>query len=59
MPLTEKNKWKGKSCTPNAAWHSAFYLDGDPNAWMYDINKHNGWGAPWLLNDHQIRLALC
>ena len=40
----EKNKWKGKSCTPNAAWHSAFYLDSDPNAWMYDINKHNGWG---------------
>lgn len=40
----EKNKWKGKSCTPNAAWHSTFYLDSDPNAWMYDINKHNGWG---------------
>ena len=40
----EKNKWKGKSCTPSAAWHSAFYLDSDPNAWMYDINKHNGWG---------------
>ncbi len=40
----EKNKWKGMSCTPNAAWHSAFYLDSDPNAWMYDINKHNGWG---------------
>ena len=40
----EKNKWKGKSCTPNAAWHNAFYLASDPNAWMYDINKHNGWG---------------
>ena len=40
----EKNKWKGKSCTPNAAWASAFYLNSDPNAWMYDINKHNGWG---------------
>ena len=40
----EKNKWKGKSCTPNAAWASAFYLSSDPNAWMYDINKHNGWG---------------
>ena len=40
----EKNKWKGKSCTPNAAWHNAFYLNSDPNAWMYDINKHNGWG---------------
>ena len=39
-----KNKWKGKSCTPSDIWHSAFYENSDPNAWMYDVNGHNGWG---------------
>jgi len=39
-----KNKWKGKSCTPGDIWHSSFYENSDPNAWMYDVNGHNGWG---------------
>jgi len=40
----EKNKWKGKSCIPDVAWHSTYYHNSDPNAWMYDINGHNGYG---------------
>lgn len=40
----EKNKWKGKSCIPDVAWHSTLYHESDPNAWMYDINGHNGYG---------------
>jgi hypothetical protein len=39
-----KNKWKGKSCTPGDIWHNTFYENSDPNAWMYDVNGHNGWG---------------
>ena len=40
----EKNKWTGPSCIPGDIWHSAFYLNSDPNAWMYDVNGYNGYG---------------
>ena len=40
----KKNKWNGPSCTPADIWHSAFYENSDPNAWLYDVNNHNGWG---------------
>lgn len=40
----EKNKWKGKSCTPGVLRHSTFYHNSDPDAWMYDINGEEGYG---------------
>jgi hypothetical protein len=40
----EKNKWKGKSCTPGELRHSSFYHNSDPDAWMYDINGEEGYG---------------
>jgi hypothetical protein len=40
----DKNKWKKKSCIPSDAWALVYYNNSDPNAWMYDINGHNGYG---------------
>jgi hypothetical protein len=40
----KKNKWKGESCIPGDIWHRDFYTNSDPNAWMYDVNGHNGYG---------------
>ena len=34
----------GGACTPNVAWNQTRYQFSNPDAWLYDINNHNGWG---------------
>ena len=40
----EKNKWKGKSCTPYDLFAQAWYDQSNPDDWMYDINGEKGYG---------------
>ena len=35
----------GGACIPDAAWNQTKYQFSDPDAWLYDINNHNGWGS--------------
>ena len=32
------------ACVPQDIWTKAKYLASDPNAWLFDVNNHNGWG---------------
>jgi hypothetical protein len=41
----EKNKWKGKSCTPFDLFDQAWYDLSEPDDWMYDINGEKGYGS--------------
>lgn len=41
----EKNKWKGKSCTPYDLTAKAWYDASNPDNWMYDINGERGYGS--------------
>ena len=42
----------GGACIPDAAWNQTKYQFSDPDAWLYDINNHNGWGEhPDYLDD--------
>ena len=34
----------GGACIPHDAWNQTRYQFSDPDAWLYDINNHNGWG---------------
>ena len=34
----------GGACTPNVAFTQTRYQFSNPDAWLYDINNHNGWG---------------
>ena len=34
----------GGACIPDDAWNQIKYQFSDPDAWLYDINNHNGWG---------------
>ena len=34
----------GGACTPADAWSQTKYQFSNPDAWLYDINNHNGWG---------------
>ena len=34
----------GGACIPGDAWNQTKYQFSDPDAWLYDINNHNGWG---------------
>ena len=35
----------GGACIPNDGWNQTNYQFSDPDAWLYDINNRNGWGA--------------
>jgi hypothetical protein len=35
----------GGACIPDAAWTQTKYQFSSPDAWLYDINNHNGWGS--------------
>ena len=35
----------GGACIPNVAWTQTKYQFSSPDAWLYDINNHNGWGS--------------
>jgi hypothetical protein len=35
----------GGACIPADAWNQTKYQFSDPDAWLYDINNHNGWGS--------------
>ena len=42
----------GGACIPHDAWNQTRYQFSDPDAWLYDINNHNGWGDhPDYLDD--------
>ena len=32
------------ACIPRSIWNQNKYLASDPDAWLYDVNNHNGWG---------------
>ena len=34
----------GGACIPNVAFTQTRYQFSNPDAWLYDINNHNGWG---------------
>ena len=34
----------GGACLPDVAWTQVKYQFSNPDAWLYDINNHNGWG---------------
>jgi len=34
----------GGACIPDVAWSQVKYQFSNPDAWLYDINNHNGWG---------------
>ena len=38
------SKWLGGACIPAQVWNSAAYYASTPDAWLYDVNNHNGWG---------------
>ena len=33
------------ACIPHDGWSQTAYQFSDPDAWLYDINNRNGWGA--------------
>ena len=35
----------GGACIPDVAWTQTKYQFSSPDAWLYDINNHNGWGS--------------
>jgi len=35
----------GGACIPNVAFTQTRYQFSNPDAWLYDINNHNGWGS--------------
>ena len=34
----------GGACIAHPIWSQVAYQFSDPDAWLYDINNHNGWG---------------
>ena len=34
----------GGACIPRDVWNHNKYQFSDPDAWLYDVNNHNGWG---------------
>ena len=34
----------GGACVPRDIWNQSKYQFSDPDAWMYDVNNHNGYG---------------
>ena len=37
-------QYLGGACIPRAIWNVNKYEDSNPDAWLYDVNNHNGWG---------------
>ena len=35
----------GGACIPDVAWTQTRYQFSSPDAWLYDIDNHNGWGT--------------
>ncbi len=35
----------GGACIPRDVWNHNKYQFSDPDAWLYDVNNHNGWGS--------------
>ena len=34
----------GGACIPRSIWNENKYRDSNPDAWLFDVNNHNGWG---------------
>lgn len=38
-------QWSNQpACKPADIWSKPSYLASDPDAWLFDVNGHNGWG---------------
>ena len=35
----------GGACIPRDIWNHNKYQFSNPDAWLYDVNNHNGWGS--------------